>query len=172
MRNLRLTCFVIAFTLSGCATVLHHDLQEVPVSSTPPGANVYLDCGRGAMNAGLTPMTLVLPRRDACFVTLRKSGWSDAVVRLHRTPSVAALGNVAAAGIVAAIASSSHIDVAGTNGTTTGGTVTASASGSTSMPAGTVGAIVLSAGVLVDIGTGAFWEQRPRRVDVTLQPTR
>ena len=34
------------------------------------------------------------------------------------------------------------------------------------------GAIVLATGLLVDVGSGAFFEQTPRRVDVRLEPTR
>ncbi|MDQ6800038.1 MAG: PEGA domain-containing protein [Acidobacteriota bacterium] len=162
----------LAVALSGCATAIHHDLQEVPVASTPAGARVYLDCGRGAMNVGTTPMTLVLRRRDACSITLSKTGWRDAVVRFHRAPSAAALTNAIPAALAAGIVSSSHVDIAANNGSTSGGIVTASASGSGSMSPAAVGAIVLSAALLVDIGSGALFEQSPRRVDVRLPPTR
>ena len=124
------------------------------------------------MNIGTTPMTLVLRRRDACSVTLSKVGFRDAVVRLHRRPSAATLTNVFPAGLAAGIASSSHVDIAANNGSTSGGVVTASASGSGSISPAAVGAIVLSAGLLVDVGSGAFFEQTPRRVDVRLEPTR
>src|SRR5260370_41374059 len=97
-------------TLPGCAPAIHHDRQEVPVSSTPAGAIVHLDCRRGAMNVGTTPMTLVLRRRDVCSITVSKPGWRDAVVRFHRTPSAAAVTNVIPAARAAGIVSSSHDD--------------------------------------------------------------
>jgi len=159
----------LAVALTGCATAIHHDLQEVPVASTPAGARVYLDCGRGAMNIGTTPMTLVLRRRDTCIVTLSKVGYRDAVVRLHRRPSAATFANVLPAGLAAGIASSNHVDIAGSNGSTSGGIVTVSASGSGSISPAAVGAIVLSTGLLVDIGSGAFFEQTPKRIDVNLE---
>jgi hypothetical protein len=167
-----LACLLIGTALTSCATAIHHDRQEVPVSSTPAGAIVHLDCGRGLMNVGTTPMTLVLRRRDVCAVTLSKPGWRDAVVRFHRTPSAAAFTNVIPAALVAGIVSSSHVDIAANNGSSSGGIVTASASGSGSISPAAVGAIVLSAGLLVDIGSGAVFEQRPRRVDVRLEPRR
>ncbi len=124
------------------------------------------------MNIGTTPMTVVLRRRDACAITLSKVGYRDAFVRFHRAPSIATFANVLPAGLAAGIASSSHVDVAASNGSTSGGVVTASASGSGSISPAAVGAIVLSTGLLVDVGSGAFFEQSPRRVDVRLEPTR
>ena len=114
-------------------------------------------------------MTLVLRRRDTCSVTLSKAGFRDAVVQLHRRPSAATLTNVLPAGLAAGIASSSHIDIAGNNGSTSGGVVTASASGSGSISPAAVGGIVLSTGLLVDIGSGAFFEQTPKRIDIVLR---
>src|SRR6266851_3564318 len=149
---------LIGTTLTSCATAIHHDRQEVPVSSVPAGPIAHLDCGHGPMNVGTTPMTLVLRRRDVCAVTLSKPGWHDAVVRFHRPPSAAAFANVIPAALVAGIVSSSHVDIAANNGSTSGGVVTASASGSGSMSPAAVGAFVLSAGLLVDIGSGALFE--------------
>src|SRR6266581_997484 len=105
-----LAALSLAVALTGCATAIHRDLQEVPVSSTPAGASVHIDCGRGSMNVGTTPMTLVLRRRDSCAITLSKSGFRDAVVRFQRRPSAATFTNVLPAGLAAGIASSSRVD--------------------------------------------------------------
>jgi len=168
------SCLIaITLTLTGCATALHHDLQNIPIASTPEGASVRLDCGRGAMNVGTTPMTLTIRRRDSgCAITLAKAGWRDSVVRLHRTLAPATLTNVIPAALAVGIVESSHVDFAASNGSAESGIVTASASGSGSISPAAVAGIVLSAGLLVDIGSGAVFEQSPRRVEVRLEPKR
>jgi hypothetical protein len=168
----RLGAVLAAVALSSCATALHHDLQDIPLASAPSGASVILDCGRGAMHAGVTPMTLTLRRRDSCSVTLQKSDYRDEFIQFHRTIDPAVLGNVIPAAGAAVLASGTNIDVSGSNGTTSGGTVTASASGSASFSPAVAGGVVLSIGVLVDIGSGAALMQTPRRVDVRLEPKR
>jgi len=169
----RFGAVIVAVALTSCATAIHHDLQSIPVTSTPPGASVQLDCGRGAMSVGTTPMTLTLQRRDrACMITLTKTGWQQSIVQFHRTLAPAALTNVVPAGLAAGIVESSHVEIAGNNGSTSGGIVTASASGSGSISPVAVAGIVLSAGLLIDIHTGAVFEQSPRRVDIRLEPKR
>lgn len=40
--------FFAGVTLTGCATIIHHDYQDVPVTSQPSGLQVFLDaypCG-------------------------------------------------------------------------------------------------------------------------------
>ena len=169
----RFGAVIVAVALTSCATAIHHDLQSIPVTSTPPGASVQLDCGRGAMSVGTTPMTLTLQRRDrACMITLTKTGWQQSIVQFHRTLAPAALTNVVPAGLAAGIVESSHVEIAGSNGSTSGGIVTASASGSGSISPVAVAGIVLSAGLLIDLRTGAIFEQSPRRVDIRLEPKR
>ena len=169
----RFGAVIVAVALTGCATAIHHDLQNIPVTSMPSGASVRLDCGRGAMSVGTTPMTLTLQRRDrACTITLTKTGWQNSIVQFHRTVAPAALTNVIPAGLAAGIVESNHVEIAGNNGSTSGGVVTASASGSGSISPAAVAGIVLSAGLLIDLRTGAIFEQSPRRVDVTLRSLR
>ena len=163
---------ILAVALSGCATAIHSDLQQVPVTSTPSGAEVTLDCGRGATVVGMTPMTLMMRRRDSkCTVFIVKSGWVGTRVDFHRVPSVAALGNVVPALLAAGIIANSNVDFSASNGSTSGGgvvNVTGSGWGSVSPPA--VAGIVFSGALLIDAGSGALFAQSPARVDVRLEP--
>jgi hypothetical protein len=170
----RLTLAMLAAVLlAHCATAIHHDLQAVPVTSTPSGADVTLDCGRGATRIGTTPLTLMLHRRDShCSATIVKSGWGAARVDFHRVPSAAALSDVAAALIIGGVVANSNVDFSASNGTSTGGTVNVSASGSGSVPPAAIAGVFLSGALLVDVASGALFAQVPRRVDVTLQPRR
>lgn len=158
-----------AVLLARCATVIHHDMQEVPVASTPAGADVTLDCGRGPAHAGTTPFTLILRRRDShCSIVIVKSGWTGARVDFHRLLSAAALSDVAAGLLTAAVVGNSELDFSAQNGTPSGGTVNVSASGSGSVSPAAAGAFVFSGAVVVDVASGALFAQSPKRVDVTL----
>jgi hypothetical protein len=162
-----------AVTLTRCATAAHSDLQQVPVTSTPAGAEVTLDCGRGATRVGTTPMTLMMRRRDSrCTVFIVKDGWRGTRVDFHRVPSVAALGNVVPALLAGGIVASSNVDFSASNGTTQGGVVNVSASGSGSVSPAAVAGVVLSGALLIDAGSGALFAQSPSRIDVRLEPKR
>ena len=162
-----------AVLLAGCATALHSDFEKIPVTSTPSGADVTLDCGRGEMRIGTTPLTLMLHRKDAgCFVTIAKSGWIGARVDFHRSIAAATLLDVAAGALAAGVVANSNIDFSAQNGTASGGDVNVSASGSGSVSPAAVGGVVLSGAVLVDAATGALFSHSPSRVDVTLRPKR
>jgi hypothetical protein len=74
------------FLLNACATVAHGKTQGVPVLSTPAGADVITDCGKGAQPAGQTPVVVKLDRKaDRCVITLKKDGYDDssAIVKRH-----------------------------------------------------------------------------------------
>lgn len=154
-----------------CATALHHELQEVPVSSTPERADVLLDCGRGASSVGRTPMTVLLRRRDAgCSITLSRDGWYDAHVAFHRIPSAAALTNVVPALVAGAVVANSNIDFSAQNNSGAGNpAVSVSASGYGSVAPAAVAGVVFTGGLLIDLGSGALFAQSPSRVEVTLQ---
>jgi hypothetical protein len=162
-----------AVLLTRCATLVHSDFEKIPVTSAPSGADVTLDCGRGAMRIGATPLTVILHRKDAhCSVTIEKSGWIGMRVDLHRRIAAASLLDLVAGGAAAAIVANSNIDFSAENGTPSGGDVSVSATGSGSVSPGAVGGVVLSGAVLVDAATGALFSHAPSRVDVVLRPKR
>ena len=74
-----------AVLLTGCATVAHGRYQQIPISSNPEGAAVLLDCGRGAADAGVTPVVVKMPRKASyCLVTLTRDGYEPATVTFGR----------------------------------------------------------------------------------------
>jgi hypothetical protein len=165
---------VVAVSLAGCATAMHRNLQEVPVASTPAGATVRLDCGRGETTVGSTPTSIFLHRSEShCKLTLSKSGWRDAHIEFRRMPSPAALGNAVPALLAGVIVATTHVNFGVSNGASGGAaTVSGSASGSGSISPAAVAGVVFSGALLVDLGSGALYQQSPGRVDVTLEPNR
>ncbi|HEY6844469.1 MAG TPA: hypothetical protein VI391_09890 [Thermoanaerobaculia bacterium] len=158
-----------AVLLARCASLVHSDFEKIPVTSNPSGADVTLDCGRGATRIGTTPLTLMVHRKDTgCSVTITKNGWFGARVDLHRSIATALLLDFLAAG-AAAIVANSNVDFSAQNGTSSGGDVTVSASGSGSVRPAVVGGVVLSGAVVVDAATGALFSHAPSRVDVALR---
>lgn len=167
----RAAVVLAAVVLTRCASLAHDEFQQVPVTSTPSGAEVTLDCGRGETQIGTTPLTLMLRRRDTnCSVAIAKAGFAGTRVDFHRTIAPAAFADLAAGAIAAGIVATSDIDFSAQNGTPSGGTVNVSASGSGSVSPAAAGGVVFSVAVLVDAASGALYVHSPKRVDVTLRP--
>ena len=81
--------------LTGCATVAHGRFQQVPISSNPAGAAVEVDCGRGAVAAGETPVVVKMPRKaQYCLVTLTRDGYQPTTVTFARHWSGWVWGNL------------------------------------------------------------------------------
>jgi hypothetical protein len=84
-----------AVVLTGCATVAHGRFQQIPIKSNPSGAAVELDCGRGAVSAGETPVVVKMPRKaQYCIVTLTHDGYQPATVTFSRHWSGWVWGNL------------------------------------------------------------------------------
>lgn len=84
-----------ALVLSGCGTIAHGRYQEVPVTSTPAGAHVSVDCGKGVKDAGVTPAIVQLRRKsDRCLVTLSKDGYEESSLVFRRGLSGWVWGNL------------------------------------------------------------------------------
>jgi hypothetical protein len=167
-----LVALLIAVAFSSCATAAHSDMQQVPVTSTPAGAEVTLDCGRGATRVGTTPITLMMRRRDSrCSVFIVKDGWLGARVDFHRVPSLAALGNVVPALLAGGIVASGNVDFSASSGSMSGGgVVDVTGSGWGSVSPAAVAGVVFTGALLIDAGSGALFAQSPSRVNVTLEP--
>ena len=63
-------------TGSGCATIMHGTTQTVPVSSSPSGAQVFVD----VQYAGVTPCNVELKRGRPHQFVIKKVGYEDASV--------------------------------------------------------------------------------------------
>jgi hypothetical protein len=95
-----LLALIVLLICARCATVAHGRYQEVPVNSTPAGAAVTVDCGRGPQNAGVTPVTVKLKRNaDKCALTLSHDGYEDTAATFAKAISGWIWGNLAIGGI-------------------------------------------------------------------------
>jgi hypothetical protein len=100
-RNLIVTSFACAFltlSLAGCAVLFSPTRQPVPVTSTPEGAQVFVD----DVLAGATPITLELDARTSYEIVVRhlgqerrimlETGVNGAMVALDLVPGLALAG--------------------------------------------------------------------------------
>jgi hypothetical protein len=87
---------VVAFFLSGCATIVSGTTQKIPVSSDPTGAVAKVD---GTM-AAVTPTIFNLERKTDHTIEISKEGYKTAIVAIRRAINGAAFGNILAGGII------------------------------------------------------------------------
>ena len=93
MKQISLLAFL--FSLTACGTIAHGTAQRVPVITSPSGATVTADCGRGARFVGETPVVVKVSRKaDRCIINVQKNGYEDRSVVLTRHLSGWVWGNV------------------------------------------------------------------------------
>lgn len=112
---------ILAFTASGCATLVHGPKQKVTITSDPTGAAVTVLSGQTVKETGITPFEVKLPRRDANLtLRLEKPGCVPTEVKLKRSVSGWTFGNLIAANPYAqqGMDSSSGLNYAGQLGMT------------------------------------------------------
>jgi len=91
---LLLSALVLAFGLSGCATVVNDQKEKIAVRSEPVGAVVSVECGASPVYGGVTPAVIIIERTaDPCAVTIAKEGFEAQRVQLERQVSRAVKGN-------------------------------------------------------------------------------
>ena len=95
-RSLLVVSLFALLLLNACATVAHGRYQAVPVNTSPSGADVSLDCGRGrVIDYGKTPVIVKLKRgADHCIVTLTKEGFEPTQVTFSKNVSGWIWGNL------------------------------------------------------------------------------
>ena len=74
---------LVFFLLSGCATLEDIASQEVKIASFPVGAEILID----GESVGVTPATLMLPRKIAHEVRVRKTGYVTYIDYFTPTPN-------------------------------------------------------------------------------------
>ena len=96
--------------LTGCASVVNHTTQQIPVTSDPAGAVVRVDCGDVKNDPKLiTPAVVTVQRKaDHCTIALEKAGYAPAEVKLAKSMSAWYLGNVVLGGFVGMIVDASN----------------------------------------------------------------
>lgn len=93
--TLAVLLLISVFGLTGCASVAHGGYQQVSVVSSPAGAAVVADCGRGPKDAGETPAVVKVSRKaERCLITVSKEGYADETVVLKRHLSGWVWGNL------------------------------------------------------------------------------
>jgi len=84
----RLGALAVAAALSGCATIVGHPTQMIPVASTPSDATITIVDEAGAeVFKGTTPTTVTLPKSNGRYwggksfkVTIAKDGFQSQTV--------------------------------------------------------------------------------------------
>ena len=78
----RLTALLILVLLAsvGCATLFKSKKSSISMSSTPSGADVYVDGNR----VGQSPVVIELPNNEEHIITFRKEGYGETTCRIDR----------------------------------------------------------------------------------------
>jgi len=87
---------IAAFALSACATIMHGTRQEVGISSSPSGAEVWVD----DIKMGETPVIAKLRRKDSHTVKLILPGYQPYEIAITRSVSGWVWGNIAIGGLI------------------------------------------------------------------------
>ncbi|MFN2119723.1 MAG: hypothetical protein ACK2T0_04990 [Anaerolineales bacterium] len=88
MKRLSYLLVLSTVLLTGCATIMGHPTQMVPISSTPSGAKVTITDETGAMiYTGVTPASVTLKKSDGSYwgkksykVIISKPGYQKVVI--------------------------------------------------------------------------------------------
>jgi hypothetical protein len=92
-----MSCGAIAgLVSSGCATIIHGTRQDVGISSSPTGAEVWVD----NVKMGETPVTAKLRRKDTHTVKLVLPGFQPYETTITRSVSGWVWGNIAIGGLL------------------------------------------------------------------------
>jgi hypothetical protein len=70
---IRISFYSLLVLMSGCATIFNGTHQEIRVSSTPPGASVFVD----NQKVFLTPASMKLQRHQSYTFLVSKPGYKD-----------------------------------------------------------------------------------------------
>ena len=104
-----LTLFLI-LCLTGCASMVNHTTQQIPVATDPSGANVRVDCGDVKNDPNLVTPAVVTVQRKAehCSISFEKRGYRPAEVTLAKSMSGWYLGNIVLGGFIGLIVDASN----------------------------------------------------------------
>ena len=102
---------VVAFALSGCASIFNGQTQAVTIRSAPEGAGVAVSNRAGEkIHTGTAPVTLTLKRGAGYFkaetytVLLSKEGFADKELTIVGTVSGWYIGNILFGGLIGMLA--------------------------------------------------------------------
>ena len=99
-----ITIVVVLFVISGCATIMSGTTQKVTFDSDPSGAKVVIGKKKkkdgettmvDSYDAGVTPLTVELSRRQSTIVQISMEGYKTKEVELKRKMNNWVLGDLA-----------------------------------------------------------------------------
>jgi hypothetical protein len=101
---------ILITLLTGCASVVNHTTQQIPVGSEPSGAAVRVDCGDVRNDPSLvTPAVVTVQRKaDHCTIALEKRGYEPAEIKLAKSMSGWYFGNIFLGGFIGLIVDASN----------------------------------------------------------------
>lgn len=87
---------IAGLTLTGCATIINQDYQDVPVTSQPIGSRVWLN----EHPCGVTPVIVTLPRGETHIITVEQKGYGPYQISLVPMVSPMVWGNLLFGGLI------------------------------------------------------------------------
>lgn len=152
----RAIAFLPLLTLISCATMVSGKNESIEVRSTPSGATAALTCSDGTNRAGVTPVTMVIPRKSgACSLTLRKDGHAAQTLALEPSINGKFWRNFGTLPLI-------PLGIIGVNG------VLFTKPDNQSKAWGSAALVTAGAVWAIDYWTGAYREHEPSVIDVTL----
>jgi hypothetical protein len=88
--------FILVQLTIGCATIINGSSQEIAISSTPDGAEVWIDGAR----MGMTPTKVTLKRKNDYVVAVKKEGFREATLKIESEVSPWIAGNILLGGLI------------------------------------------------------------------------
>lgn len=143
---------ILCLLLTGCGTLLHSPTESVAVESRPAGANATIRCDGGVTASGVTPASLLIPRRaDGCTLLVERAGFHPQTLAIERGFSGAYWLNFVTVSVVPfAILVSEPSDA--------------------TLPAAWGGSLLAASGFLIDHFRGTKYSHDPAAVTVELEP--
>jgi len=90
---------IVSVMVSGCATIMHGNLQEINFLSSPEGAMVKVD----GVDVGKTPIAKELSRKSTHVVHIVMPGYETYEMKIEKKVSGWLFGNIIFGGIVGLI---------------------------------------------------------------------
>ena len=84
----------VLMIISGCATVIKGTTQDIPISSDPSGAEIFID----GMLVGTTPASIEVKRKRDHLVVIQKTDYEPKSIALVKNIGGAVCGNIITGG--------------------------------------------------------------------------
>jgi hypothetical protein len=145
------------FTLISCASILSGTHENIAVNSSPSGADAALTCSPLAVQRGVTPLSISIPRKSGdCTLTVSKEGYAEQTIDIKQGINGKYWINFAWSPLVP----TGLVGIIGWYGDPT----------ASDKELGAAMLLVAAAAFSIDRFTGAIHEHSPKTIDVALKP--